>query len=96
MVGLHIMLAFMSGNDVLLRDAALTTTARLMQADPGVCVQFLKVNLLSNLILSVLLKDATATAEPLVCEVLRAATACPYRETVLQKSQDFKKEKIRL
>ena len=37
-----------------LRRESLLTAATLMQSDAGVCIQLLKLNLISNLILSVL------------------------------------------
>ena len=82
MAGMHAMLSLMSGEDNGLRDAALSTTAQLMISDPGVCIQMLKVNLLSNLILSVLRSDK-ATAEN-INAILRAAIDCPYRTTMLK------------
>ena len=54
----------------------------------------LKVNLLSNLILSVLREDQTSARR--VNEILSAAVDCPYRVTLLRKSQDFKAERVRL
>ena len=94
MAGMHALLSLMSGEDNGLRDAALSTTAQLMISDPGVCIQMLKVNLLSNLILSVLRSDK-ATAEN-INAILRAAIDCPYRTTMLKQSQDFKAERVRL
>ncbi len=69
-------------------------TAKLMDSDAGVCVQFLKFNLISSLILSVLREDPGAQAK--VNQVLQAAVDCPHRLTLLNKSQEFKKEKSRL
>lgn len=54
----------------------------------------LKVNLISNLILSVLREDLS-TAENIE-SVLKAAVSCPHRLALIQKSQEFKQERQRL
>ena len=82
MAGLHTLLGLMSGEDVDVRKAALGATSQLMLSDAGVCIQMLKVNLLSNLILSVLRKDRSAESD--INAILQAAIDCPYRITMLK------------
>ena len=62
--------------------------------DPGSCVQLLKLNLLSNLILSVL--QSNRSLEPLIHAVLEKALTCEHRQTLISVSQDFKQERNRL
>ena len=82
--GMHLLLSHMSGSDTILRDSALDLTANLMQADPSICVQLLKVNILSNLILSVLRQDLTTLKQ--IEAILQAAIDCKHRQTLLNKS----------
>ena len=82
--GMHLLLSHMSGRDTILRDSALDLTANLMQADPSICVQLLKVNILSNLILSVLRQDLTTLKQ--IEAILQAAIDCKHRQTLLNKS----------
>ena len=95
MQGMHLLLRQMAGDDKELKKEALLTCTKMMRADSGVCIQLLKVNLLSNLILSVMREDQEVY-QPLVEDVLRVAVDCPLRGTLLTKSSQFKKEKVRL
>ena len=60
MVGMHLLLQHMAGSQKGLRDEALKITAQFMLSNSGVCIQLLKVNLISNLILSVLRDDPSS------------------------------------
>ena len=82
--GMHLLLGHMSGGDSVLRDSALETTASLMRTNPNICVQLLKVNLLSNLILSVLREDNSSRHA--IEAILEAAVNCRHRVTLLNKS----------
>ena len=82
-------------DDSELRKAALRTTALLMKVDKSVCVQLLKVNLLSNLILSVY-PGSDAETRLDVEQILVAAVDCPHRLALLTRSEDFKPERLRL
>ena len=73
---------------------ALDITTRLIKADAGACVQLLKVNLLSNLLLSVVQQHPDL--EDQVCQLIQAATCCEHRPVLLTVSQDFKAERNRL
>ena len=66
----------------------------MMKKDAGACVQLLKMNLLSNLLLSVV--QQTPSLEPDVLTIIKCATSCEHRPTLLTVSQDFKPERNRL
>ena len=71
-----------------------------MHSDAGVCVQLLKLNLISNLVLSVLQEDNEQRRqdayETQIQEIISAAIECEHRKVLLSKSQEFKAEKKRL
>lgn len=66
-----------------------------MAVDKGVSIQLLKVNLLSNLVLSVYPSGGPSTRREIE-KIVGAAIACPHREALLTRSADFKPEKLRL
>ena len=76
------------------KDLVLITTCDLIQQEPSICVPLLKLNLISNLLLSTLQTDPQL--EQLIQDFIKLAVESEYRTTLLKKSQDFKPEKSRL
>lgn len=85
-----------------LKEEALAMLCCLMEHDESVGVQLLKINLLSNLLLSTLQDrrqsddDGTSQYELIIQDILRCAVNNSYRERLLAQSVDFRKERERL
>lgn len=69
----------------------------IAKADPQLIVVLLKINLLSNLLLSTLqATDCNDAIEDSVQKFIYQASQSSYRESLLTKSQDFSAERERL
>lgn len=63
-----------------------------MSNDALLCVKFMKLKLLSNL----LKHHADGSADPLICGIIKAFNECPHKGALLTKSTQFQVEKERL
>ncbi|CDW86427.1 UNKNOWN [Stylonychia lemnae] len=77
-----------------LKYQALKTLRHLMQQDPLVCIKFMKLKILSNLIIHTLQDDRSTEEE--IIKIIQSFKDNQLRQKLIKESQDFKEEYKRL
>ena len=87
----HIFEDLNRGDDTL-RNTVLHCVGNFMKSDDLVCIKFLKLKLLSNVIKHFI----DTSSKENIHHIIEAFKQCKHREILLQQSEQFKEEKKRL